>query len=205
MRIYDYQQAFGAWDKTTRAMRGALKSWFDAYYDSQPTKDRDPCQRIAYTVVSKITKTVFGEYALTAADPFLAGVMAELDGKAKEAMQLALVGGECYIKPCPHSGGFSFALIPRSNVLVFARNPQGDPTDIGTVERSTHGKYYFTLLERRTVDEQGMLTIQNRLYRALNDRELGTAVPLSVHPDHARLADAYTYQSPVGSVGLLGM
>ena len=205
MSIYDYQQAFGAWDKTSRAMRKAVKGWFDAYYDSQPTKEHDPCQRIAYTVVSKLTKTVFGEYTLSAADPFVASVMAALDAHAKTALQLALVGGECYIKPCPTEQGFSFTLIPRSNVLVFARNADGQPTDIGTVERSAGGKYYYTLLERRSVDEKGMLTIQNRLFRSLNDRNLGSAVPLRTHPDYAHLPDAYTYGSPVGSVGLVRM
>jgi len=205
MSIYDYQQAFGAWDKTSRAMRKAIEGWFALYYNSEVTDRSDPCQRLAYTVVNKITKTVFGEYKLTCADPVMGKYLAALDEKRKQALQLALVGGECYIKPCPTAQGFSFTLIPRNNVLVFARDASGVPTDIGTVERSTHGKYYYTLLERRTVDEKGMLTIQNRLYRALTSQSLGTAVPLSSHPGYAELPEAYTYGSPVGSVGLVQM
>ena len=80
-----------------------------------------------------------------------------LDEKKREALQLALVGGECYIKPVPVGTGFDFALIPRNNLLVFARNREGMPVDVGTVEKSTQGAFYYTLLERRSVDEQGFL------------------------------------------------
>lgn len=202
MGIYQYEAAFGAADKTSRAMRKAIEEWFRLYYLSDADKEQDPCQRIAYTVVNKLTKTVFGEYAARAEDPVVQGYLQALDQKKKEALQLALMGGECYLKPCPVGTGFSFTLIPRNNVLIFGRNPEGEITDMGTMEKSQLGKYYFTLLERRSVDGNGYLTITNKLYRSFTDQNLGTQVSLRTHPGYARLADSYRFSEPVGSVGV---
>ena len=202
MGIYDYQEAFGAWDRTTGAMRKAIREWFELYYQSEATADSDPCQRIPYTVVTKLVKTIFGEYKVSAKSPAVQQIADQLDRHRKAAMQLALVGGECYIKPCPDAAGFSFTLIPRNNVLIFGRDANGVPTDMGTVERRVQGNYYYTLLERRTVDEHGYLTIENRLYRASSSGALGTQVRLSEHPAYADLAQEYRYPMPVGSVGL---
>ena len=65
MDIYSCQEAFGVSDKTTAAMRSAIENWFDLYYRDTPENGEDPCQRIAYTVVNKLVRTVFGEYAAT--------------------------------------------------------------------------------------------------------------------------------------------
>jgi len=198
MSIYDYEAAFGAADKTSRAMRTAISQWFSAYYDDAAATDADPCQRIGYTLVSKLNKTVFGEYAASCADPAAQAWLRVLDEKRMDAMQLALVGGECYIKPCPLGTGFSFTLIPRNNVLVFARDADGLPTDMGTVERCVSGKYYYTLLERRSVGEDGRLTIENKLLRSLNDRNPGSPVRLNTLARYAHLPEKCTLEQPVG-------
>jgi len=150
-------------------------------------------------------KTVFGEYTVAAENPWVRGLLQRLGEHRKVAMQLALVGGECYIKPWLGENGFAFTLIPRSNVLIFGRDSSGNPTDMGTVERMTRGKYYYTLLERRTVDEMGHLTIRNRLYRSLNAQSLGSAVGLQALPEYAGLAECYRYEQPFGSLGLVRM
>lgn len=203
MQIYDYQQAFGAWDKTSDAMKRAVAEWFRLYYRDTADGHADPCQRIAYTVVNKLARTVFAEYKLTAADPFLGKVLENLDAVRREAVQLALVGGECYIKPWIDGAAIRFSVIPRDNVLIFARDARGIPTDMGTVEKSTLGRYYYTLLERRTVDEKGYLTIRNRLFRSLNGQSPGAPVALSENPLYADLTERYTYEKPVGGVGLV--
>lgn len=203
MNIYDYEAAFGAGDKTSRAMRRAIGEWFDLYYNSQPSPRSDPSQRVAYTVVNKLVKTVFGEYKATADEPFSAGVLQSLEQVARKAVQLALIGGECYLKPCPESDGFSFTLIGRQNVLIFARSSDGMPTDMGTVERSTYANHYYTLLERRWVDGQGYLHMENKLYRSLTGQSLGLPVPLQSHPDYADLPESYCFERPIGSVGLV--
>ncbi len=203
MGVYSYEEAFGAWDKTSPAMRKAISQWFRLYYGSEGTEQTEPCQRIAYTVVNKLVRTVFGEYTAVSEEPFCQRVLDALKCQSRQALELSLIGGECYLKPCLSEKGLFFTLIPRCNALIFARDPLGRVTDIGTAETSALGRYYYTLLERRTVDEKGYLTIQNRLYRSLNSQSLGTAVPLSSHPDYARLQECYRYEQPVGSIGLV--
>lgn len=203
MAIYGFEEAFGASDQTSRKMRQAIEKWFSLYYGEGGNDDTDPCQRVAYTVVSKLVRTVFGEYQVSCQEEFTRQVLDGLNQKARQAMELSLVGGECYIKPCPAGTGFSFTLIPRSNVLIFGRDASGKVTDLGTVEKSTRGRFYYTLLERRSVDENGYLTIKNRLFRSMNSQNLGTEVKLTDHPDYAVLADTYCYEKPIGSVGLV--
>ena len=203
MNIYDYQAAFAAWDKTSDDMKTAIADWFSLYYASGADGESDPCQRIAYTVVNKLVKSVFSEYRATANDPALAQILGALDEKRKQALQLALVGGECYIKPVFKGEELDFVLIPRDQILIFARSANGEPTDVGLAQRSTFGSHYYTLLERRQMDEKGFLTIENRLYKSVNGQNLGQPVALSQHPDYRNLAERYTFRQPVGSVGLV--
>ena len=53
------------------------------------------------------------------------------------------------------------------------------------------------------MDGQGLLTIQNALYRSLNAHTLGTRVELSSLPRYSGLAEAYTYPTALGGVGLV--
>ena len=204
MSIYGYEEAFGGADKTTAAMKTAMKDWSDAYYGTG-SDGKDPCQRIAYTVVSKLVRTVFGEYRFSSPDEFARQIMETLDGQKKQAMQLTLVGGSCFLKPCPRADGFGFTLIPRENLLIFGRDAAGVPTDVGTAEKSTLGNFYYTLLERRSVDEAGYLTLENKLYRSGDSSSLGSPVPLNTHPDYADLPEKYRFPEPLGGVGLVQM
>lgn len=204
MDIYSYQEAFGAEDVTSAAMKSAIAEWFSLYYNDQIQNGRDPCQRIACTVVGKLVRAVFGEYAVTADQPLTRQILATLSGIKEQAVALALVGGECYLKPWPEAAGFGFTLIPRNRILIFGRDAHGNPTDVGTVEQSVMASAYYTLLERRQVDENGILTIENHLYRSFTEGVLGAQVPLASHPMYAQLPERYTYQSPTG-LGLVRM
>ncbi len=203
MSIYNYEQAFGAWDRTSSSMRKAIDRWFAMYYDSGSDKSADACQRIPYTVVNKLVKAVFGEYQATAGTPFGQTVLQSLDEKKRLAMQLALVGGTCYIKPCPVGKGFSFTLVPRNQVLIFGRDESGNPTDVGLVEKRVEDNYFYTLLERRRVDAEGFLTISYRLYRSRDGQNLGVEIPLKNAPAYRHLEESYCFQRFVGSIGLV--
>ncbi len=204
MSIYGYEGAFGAWDQTSKAMRSAIENWFSLYY-GKVGKGADPSQRIAYTVVTKLTKTIFGEYKATSKDQNAQQVLDALHKVRKQAVGLALIGGECYLKPCLQDGKFEFALVPRNNLLVFARDEWGMPTDVGMVEKTTGEKCYYTLLERRKVDGNGFLTIENRLFRSFNADSLGVEASLSEVPAYADLPQSYTYPQPTYCVGLVGL
>lgn len=203
MKLLEYQQAFGAWDRTTPAMRKSIGTWFDLYYQSGADSSYDPCQRVAYCIVSKLIKAIFSEYRASCPGAFYENLLQQLAGCQRQAMELTLVGGECYIKPCVDPEGMTLTVIPRNRVLVFGRDPEGELTDVGTVEHSTWGRYYYTLLERRRVDGQGLLTIENTLYRSLNAQTLGTKVPLGSLPRYSALEERYTFPVPLGGVGLV--
>lgn len=200
-----YALAFKANDITTDLMRAAIPEWFEMYYQVKPDKGEDPCQRIPYTIVRKLTKTIFAEYEVTSKNEYADGILSALAAKHTEAMQMALIGGESKLKPIPAADGFRFVVVPRYNILVFARDAEGNMTDIGTVERSVSGNAYYTLLERRTVDDDGYLTITYRLFRSYNKENLGQEVALNSIPRYEQLEPEYTFTKPVGSVGLISL
>ena len=196
--MYRYEAAFGTADMTGRAMRRAIDDWFRLYYSSSPDKNTDPCQRLAYTVVEKLVKAVFGEYTLTAEGGAGKQLARALEQVKEKAMQLALVGGECYLKPCPEGSGFSFTPVSRKNMLVFGRAPDGEPTDVGLAERSCRGGFCYTLLERRYLDSRGRLVIENRLYRSRSPEQLGQQVRLTALDRYAQLEERAVFPEKVG-------
>lgn len=198
-----YALAFQAADITSEKMRSAIREWYDLYFGSDSDASSDPCQRIAYLVVNKLTKTVFSEYETVADNNFAKGILYALKDCGKNAMQMALIGGECALKPIPTADGFRFAVVPRHNILVFARDPQGMMTDIGTAEVTTAGNCYYTLLERRTVDGRGYLTIRYKLFKSYAKENLGQAVSLNSLPQYEQLQEEYTFPQPIGSIGLI--
>lgn len=200
-----YQDAFQTNDITSAWMKTAIQDWYDLYFQQKPTENEDPCQQIPYTIVRKLTKTVFSEYNATSKDAFVNSVLGALDARKTEAVQTALVGGEAMLKPIPEKGRFRFSVVGRNSILVFGRDAAGHMTDIGTAETTATNKYYYTLLERRTVDTGGYLTIQNKLYRSDNQGVLGYRVSLQELPQYQDLPEIYTYPKPVGSIGLASL
>lgn len=205
---YSYADAFKAADKTTEAMKVAIQDWFDLYYQKAATKAEDPSQEIAYTIVRKLTKTVFSEYNADSKDEYARTVLESLDATARnKAMQMALIGGECLLKPVPNTKEkkWEWSIVDRSRLLVFGRDSIGRLTDIGTVEHATDDRAYYTLLERRTVDANGYLTIKNSLYRSEYQGAIGSPVALNAHPKFADLAPVYTFPKPVNSCGMVSV
>lgn len=181
------EQAFGKSDVTSVKMRVALREWLDLYYGA-PRPGEDAAPRLAALIVGKLCRTVFAEYE-TRLPPDAAGAarrsMAALNGAAKTAMQYALVGGECLLKPVPRDGAFDFAAIRRDCYLPLARDAHGQLLAVGTMERHSADGRQYALLERRTAGVEG-LTIETRLFE-LNGQALGRCVPLDTLPECAAL------------------
>lgn len=197
-KAYGYEDAFGATDCATVEMRAAITEWFHLFYQTTPTKEEDPCQRIPYTIVNKLTKTMFGEYNVTGIDGFVTAVIKSLDHIRRRATYDALIGGIAYIKPFPLADRFVFSSVSRANMLIFGKDVEGTPTDVGTAEMTIAGNSYYTLLERRTVGRGGKLTIRNKLYKSEARGQIGRPVPLSSIPRYEALPDEYTYPESVG-------
>ena len=202
MGIYDYAAAFDAADITSREMRQAREQW-RALYFGQAGEDEDPCQRIAYTVVSKLTAAAFGEYKATGSQPATKQLLQALEAVRPWAFGQTLVEGECYLKPCPGGDSFTFQVVPRTNLLVFGRDSRGMPTDVGMVERSVEGNQYYTLLERRRLDREGRLQVENRLFRSGDSSRLGQQVNLHSLLAYSLLPEQYTYETPIVGLGMV--
>lgn len=208
--MYSFEQVFGVQDITTAEMKAAFKDWDRLYYQQEPNKQEDPCQRLPVAIVSKLTKTVFGEYQASAEKEgakgqFISSVLSALYNVRKKALQSALIGGECFLKPVFTPKGVCFSTISRKNCIVLGRNEQNEITDIGTSEHTTVGKLHYTLLERRSVDNNGYLTIESRLFRSDTRNILGVEVPLSALDQYANVEPVNTLPTPLYSLGLISL
>lgn len=205
----DAQAAIGK-DITSAKMRSAIRDWFNVYFERAPEKDSDPCRRLPYSIINKLTKTTFSEY-----DSSITGTeksaklawqdknRAALDKLRKEVMQWVLVGGEGFIRPIPTASGFAFRFVRRNEYNVLARDAGGEITSVCCIETSKHSGAWYTLTETRALGAGGLLTISNRLYHSTDKSHLGTQVHLTTLPQYAQLAPDYTYPQPLGGLGLI--
>lgn len=183
------EQAFGKADATTPRMRAAIREWNDLYYAVPRPGESADC-RLPVLIVSKLCRTVFAEYeARVLPGGTLAawqqGNLKALDAVRRRAMQYALVGGECLLKPVPAGAGFDFVPVRRDCFAPLARDAQGRLRAVGTMDRLTGGGRQYALLERRTAGEDG-LVIETRLFEMAGE-VLGREAPLDTLPQTAGL------------------
>ncbi|MEG1406575.1 MAG: hypothetical protein RSD23_01860 [Ruthenibacterium sp.] len=203
-------EGFGAKDITTLPMQSAIKEWFALYFTREVTETEDPCQRLPYVIVSKITKAVFAEYNANIVDAeksakatWMNANRQALDAIRLDVMQWTLLGGSCFVKPVPVGAHFAFHIIRRDCFVVLGHAPDGTISSIGTIEKSKSGSLYYTLLEKRSVDGYGLLTIENKLFASTQSTNIGHRVSLQALPQYATLPDCYTYTQPLGRLGLV--
>ena len=175
----DLEQAFGKSDVTSPKMRAALREWLDLYYGA-PRPGEDPAPRLAALIVGKLCRTVFAEYAPRLQGAPGAALRRSLDALhavRKTAMQYALIGGECLLKPVVADGALDFVPIRRDCYVPLARDAHGALQAVGTMECHRKGGMRYALLERRTAGPDG-LTIETRLFER-NGQAMGRCVPLA--------------------------
>lgn len=203
-------QAAGLKDTSTAAMRAAVREWFELFFmrEAVKGKDEDPAQRIPYTITNKLTKACFAEYDSgftengTGKTAWMDGQRSLIDAEKQDVLQWVMVGGEGFLKPAPDgTGRLAYHVVRRDCYNVLARGPRGI-TDVLMSERSRAGSDYYTLLERRTVDGSGYLTIRYKLYTSKNSSTLGQEVRLDSLPQYAALAPEHTYGVPFGGLGM---
>lgn len=212
--VISTDECFGQPDVTSQEMRDAINAWRDTYLKREGDKASDPCMRMAYVIVHKLQKGVFAEYSSdildkekTAKGKWMDRNLSQLDLIRDSVLQWMLIGGECWVKPVPRPGPdgstiFAPLLVHRTDAVILAREPDGRVTSIVTAEHTARGSQYYTLLERRTVDANGYLTIENKLYASFDRGTLGVRTALSKLDRYAQLPDLYTYPVPVGGVGM---
>ena len=212
--VISTDECFGQPDVTSQEMRDAINAWRNTYLKREGDKASDPCMRMAYVIVHKLQKGVFAEYSSdildkekTAKGKWMDRNLSQLDLIRDSILQWMLIGGECWVKPVPRPGPdgstiFAPLLVHRTDAVILAREPDGRVTSIVTAEHTARGSQYYTLLERRTVDANGYLTIENKLYVSFDRSALGIRTALSKLDRYAQLPDLYTYPVPVGGVGM---
>ncbi|WP_418668402.1 hypothetical protein [Allofournierella sp.] len=204
--LYSFEQAFpGVRDCTSAAMKAAIGEWFGLYFGAEVDKE-DPCQQLPYTVVSKLCRTAFAEYELAVTggkESFFTGaVLPWLDEARKRAVQLALIGGEAWLKPVPLNAEKRFAFLPmrRDCVVVIARAPGGEVTDLVSAETTKEGGKVYTLLERRRASARGAV-IDSKLFCSADGASLGSQMPLATLAKYASLLPTNTLPGVEG-IGL---
>ncbi len=189
-RAANIEDAFREKDITSMEMRQAVKTWMSMYFERTGPEDEDECQRLPVLVVNKLCKTVFAEYDITAdgdMQSFLHPLLRRLDTVRKKAIQQTFAGGECFIKPVLCRDGFDFVTVRRDCFVPFARDAHGRITRAGTIQVTVENGKYYTLAERRSVGENGELTIESRLFVSHNADVLGAEIPLDTLPQYADL------------------
>lgn len=191
-------------------MRLAIVDWLNLYYADETEDGEDPCQRLPVSVVDKLTRTVFGEYAprITGTGQnaeWLKGILAGADKIKGKAVQDALSGGETFLKPIlvPDKKSFDFISVRRDRFAVLGRTADGAITDTVTAETTDANHKTYTLLERRTLLKGGYLKIENRLYQSADRRSLGGRVPLTALDKYAALPDEMTLPEPMDNLGMV--
>ncbi len=175
-------KVFGGVQAQSEAMRKGVEEWYRLYFEDTVREGYDPCQRLPYTIVRKLTSAVFAEF--------------EAEGSvteqvAREAVAQALIGGECYLKPLQKG----WAVVPRPNILILGRDDRGEPLDAVLGEKTRYNGKNYMLLERRFLSG-GCLEIENRLFKE------GRQVSLGEHPLYAALSPRLIFPSVEG-VGLV--
>ena len=182
------EQAFGKADVTSPRMQAAVREWLTLYF-GEPRREEDPSDRLAVLIVSKLCRTVFSEYESRVAGPRaaeLAPCLDRLNAVRARALQYALVGGECLLKPVPAGRGFDLVPIRRDCYVPLGRDSRGGLTAVGTMELMRQGRGGYALLERRTAGEE-VRTIETRLFELTGDA-LGRELPLAALPRTASLS-----------------
>ncbi len=199
------EQAFGRQDVTTPRMQAAIRDWFALYYGAA-RPDENGAARLPVLIVGKLCRAVFAEYeARLLPGPktrWMQANLAALDAVRVPALQAALVGGECLLKPVVRGGGFDFVPIRRDCFVPLARDAHGALLAVGTMEEFTHAGARYALVERRCAAQTG-LRIDTRLYQ-LNGGALGRRLPLSALPQTTALVPELELPGVAG-VGLVSL
>ncbi len=183
------EQAFGKADATTPRMRAAIREWNDLYYAVPRPGESADC-RLPVLIVSKLCRTVFAEYEArilpgSSMASWQQGNLKALDAIRRRAVQDALVGGECLLKPVLSGAGFDFVPVRRDCFAPLARDARGRLRTVGTMSRLAGGGRQYALLERRTAGADGLF-IETRLFEMAGE-VLGREAPLDTLPQTAGL------------------
>ena len=197
--ITSLKEVFHVEDVTSDAMKEAIKDWRDLYYGT-PYEGEDDNQRLAFTIVRKLTKNVFAEYEAKGKSDYETAVLEALARVRKKATQLMFIGGEILLKPLIFGDRLDYMAVPRDSIVVSGRNEKNEIIDACFEERSEEGGKYYTLCEHRKVVNK-RLHIETKLYQSDNKVYYGKEIPLSSFEKYADVAPQIDI--PIDNIGLI--
>lgn len=139
------------------------------------------CQEFANIVLNEMECRVSNEKL----DKLIQSVIDDLNENLQEAFAI----GAFVIKPL---GQDSVEFIAQDKYIPL-KFYNKKIVDILFFDKKIYSNYYYTRVERHTLDERG-LTIENRAFRSNNEGELGREIPLDVFDDWAKLPQVITYR-----------
>lgn len=89
--------------------------------------------------------------------------------------------------------------MPRTNYFVLARDAEDVVTSYGLAEVAREHEHYYTLLEKRTLDDSGSLTIEHGLFRSRSQGDIGEPVALNAIERYAHLKPTITFAGMNGT------
>ena len=193
-------EAFGVKDITTQRMLDAIDEWYGLYYDWNIPCDEDNSQRMAFTVVSKLSKTIFSEYEATSENEYLNSFLEAVEVVRKKLMQQSLIGGTAWLKPIVYGDELTFTVVTRDNVVIAGRDRENNVIDMITEEKTEYGGDHYTLMERRHI-EDGRLIISSKLYRSDDKDSKGKRVPLNALEKYEGIEPEI--ELPIDNIGLI--
>ena len=205
-RVSTAEEAFGKKDVTSPQMKAAIRRWFSLYLNDCPSGEEDGCQRIPVAIVNKLVKAAFSEYdvkvlAKGESEKFLTAILDPISRIKENAFQQALIGGECFLEVVPAGKTMDFRVIGRDGFVPFARDGSGRILDACFREQTVYEGKNYTLLERRRLESDGTLVVENRLYQSEVSGLPGRRVPLNTLPQY----DGLSAETVLPGIGNLGM
>ena len=175
----DIQTAFKVSDTTTTEMQTRLDMCRQAYYRAIKSVDKNAALNLPFTIVNKLTKTMFSECTITANDDFYKDFIKQVNKKKTEIMSKLLYGGSVILKPyVTPSDKLGFVVVARENYIPVGRDFDGNLIEVILSEVTEKGACYYTLLEKRKITNNGCL-IEYKLFESEIKGVLGKQINLS--------------------------
>lgn len=135
---------------------------------------------IAYESAKLITLELKSEIKGSDMAGYLNGIYKEdVIPKLRKYTEFALAKGSIVIKPVPTKKGIRTQFIVADRFFPISYDGSGTLSKCVFTEQIRNGRYIYTLLEIHTINDEGILTIENRVFKSTNDSSLGSETELS--------------------------
>lgn len=198
--MFGFNQVASAMDEeilVSSKMQTAIDGWWTAFENRPPWVSEEDIQTLSLpsAIAGEIARlvTVEAKSELTGSPraDYLNKVWQKLIGDLRKQVEFAAAGGHLVFKPYVDAGGITFDFVKAGRFIPTAYSSRGEITGGVFVERSRHGKIWYTRLERHEMTSDGYV-ITNQAFSSSEEDQLGKEIPLTQVPEWAELAPDFT-------------